>query len=158
MLFSNIAAANETNNACSNDAFLRVGGNVAKVNNLKERAFDFTEAQVLAMPVAKIVTTTAWTSKSSFEGVLLRELLFSVGAQGKTLRVLGWNNYAADIEWNDLEKYGVILAYKRDGVRLSRKDYGPLFVMYPRDDNPSILNTPLAERKYVWQVCRIDVR
>jgi hypothetical protein len=141
---------------CSNSAFLRVGGNIAKVNNPDEKVFDFSEGEILAMPESTIVTSTAWTRKSTFQGVRLSDLLTEIGASGKTLRVTAWNDYAADIEWSDLEKYGVILAYKQNDARLSRKGYGPLFVIYPRDSD-SALNTPMAQRKYVWQVCRIDV-
>jgi len=72
--------------------------------------------------------------------------------------LMALDNYSRDIDWKELDKYGVILAHSRNGTRLTRRDQGPLWSMYPRDDHPHELNTPIAASKYIWQVCRIDVQ
>lgn len=38
----------------------------------------------------------------------------------------------------DFEKLNVILAYRRDGKAMPVRDKGPLWIMYPFDDNPAI--------------------
>ena len=81
----------------------------------------------------------------------------TVGGKGAKLRVLALDAYVGEIPWSDLAQFQPILATTQDGVRLTRKNNGPLFVIYPRDKHSVALNTPAAQMRYVWQVCRIDV-
>lgn len=114
------------------------------------------EAQILALPVKLIVTETDWTPRSRFEGPLLRDVLeLRPGASGG-LNVYALNQYAVSIPMSDLDKYSPILAHTRDGVRLKRSDFGPLFVVYPRDQFAELRTSKMAARM-AWQVCRIDV-
>ncbi len=142
---------------CKPGVFLTVGGNVKSTTNSADKTYDFTEAELLAMPTSTIVTSTAWTAKSAFVGPLLSDVLKKVGAGGGTLQLVAFDDYYADMPMDIVAKYGAIVAHTRDGKRLSRRDNGPLFVMLPRDKYPTELNTPLAARWYVWQLCRIEV-
>ena len=115
-----------------------------------------TEAQILALPVSVIVTATDWTPVSRFEGPLLREVLKLKAGRAQTLRVYALNDYAITIPVSDLDKYAPILAHTRNGVRMKRSDFGPLFIVYPRDQRPE-LRAPSMAARMAWQVCRIDV-
>jgi hypothetical protein len=55
-----------------------------------------------------------------------------------------------------MPQYAPILAHTRDGSRMSRSDFGPLFIVYPRDRFPA-LRAPIMGARMAWQVCRIDV-
>ena len=116
----------------------------------------FTEAQILALPVSVIVTATDWTPVSRFEGPLLSEVLKLKPGQAQTLRVYALNDYAITIPVSDIEKYAPILAHTRNGVRMKRSDFGPLFIVYPRDQYAE-LRAPSMTARMAWQVCRIDV-
>lgn len=116
-----------------------------------------SEAQILALPATLIVTATDWTPVSRFEGPLLRDVLkLRPGASGD-LHVFALNQYAVTLPMSDLDTFAPILAHTRDGVRLKRSDFGPLFIVYPRDQFKALAAPNMAARM-VWQVCRIDVQ
>ena len=115
-----------------------------------------SEAQILALPTALIVTATDWTPTSRFEGPLLRDVLKLGSGGSSALHVFSLNQYAVTIPMSDLDHYAPILAHTRDGVRLRRSDFGPLFIVYPRDQFKT-LESPKMAARMAWQVCRIDV-
>ncbi|MDR6860951.1 molybdopterin-dependent oxidoreductase [Variovorax guangxiensis] len=139
---------------CVRDAFLAVSS-PAPTGGLRN-AVELTEAQLLALPTSIITTSTEWTPVSRFEGPLLSDVLKLAAVQGRALRVFAMDDYSISIPWSDLAQYGVILAHTRDGERMTRRRFGPLFVIYPRDKFAA-LQTPTMGARFVWQVCRIDV-
>lgn len=139
---------------CVRDAFLAVSG--PPPAGAQRRVVALTEAQLMALPVATITTSTEWTPVSRFDGPLLNDVLELAGARGKTLEIFAADDYSISIPWSDLARYGVILAHSRDGERMTRRRFGPLFVVYPRDKFPA-LQTPTMGARFIWQVCRIDV-
>ena len=105
----------------------------------------------------EIVTQTPWhEGKVSFSGPLGVALLAEVGAQGSDLRVTALNDYAADVPASDFAEHGVVLATHKDGEPMSIREQGPLFIVYPFDDNPDLLTETYLTRS-VWQVAAIDV-
>lgn len=152
---------------CARNAFLTIGGSAlatARTAPVRPQmapsagggSVPLTEAQILALPVATIVTATDWTPISRFQGPLLSDVLELAGARGKTLNVFALNNYAVTIPWSDLMRYAPILAHTQNGVRMKRNRFGPLFIVYPRDRDPA-LQAPSMVARMAWQVCRIDV-
>lgn len=134
---------------------LIVTGNIATTNVGNEAHFD--REMLLALPQHATVTRTPWhDGVVRFTGPLGRELMAAVGAHGDNLRVTALNDYAANIPVADLHEHDVILAMNLDGVPMKVRDQGPLFVIYPFDDSPQLLNEEVLMRS-VWQVHRIDV-
>ena len=80
----------------------------------------------------------------------------AAGAEGESIRVVALNEYASTIPVSDFENYDVILAMQANGQALRVRDQGPLFVIYPFDQHPELLNEEILMRS-VWQVARIDV-
>lgn len=140
---------------CVRDAFLTIGGPSAGTA-VGRPPIVLTEADLLALPTSTITTSTEWTPLSRFEGPLLSDVLKLAPLQGKTLHIFALDDYSISIPWSDMAQYGVILAHSQDGERMSRRRFGPLFVIYPRDKFAS-LQTPITGAKFIWQVCRIDV-
>lgn len=68
------------------------------------------------------------------------------------------NDYYIDIPLSDVEHYNIILAYKMDGEMLKIRNFGPLFLVYPRDDSGPELNSPLYNSRFIWQVNRIVIK
>jgi len=135
---------------------LTVDGMINNCNDGLEVGFD--RAMVEALPQHEVKTENPWDhGLGSYQGVLLRDLLNYVKADGKTLSFIALNDYRADMPLADAMKYDVILAYRRNGSDLSVRDKGPFFVVFPFTDVPE-LDTEARYAQSVWQVNRITVK
>ena len=139
-------------------ALLTVSGRIGRVNNKTTNTYDFTESDFLKLNQSSITTGTSWTPTSVFEGPLLLDVMKAAGVASGTLIFKTLDDYSAPIPWEDLVRYGVILAHSQDGKRLNNKRWGPLWTIYPRDQNPVALKGPIAESRFIWQVNRIEVK
>lgn len=138
-------------------ALLTVSGRVGRVNNAGANTFEFTEAQFLNLDTSTITTGTPWTPTCVFVGPLLIDVMHAAGVKSGKLILKSLDDYSAPIPWDDLVRYGVILAHSQNGQRLNNKRWGPLWTIYPRDQNPAALTGPIAESRFIWQVNRIEV-
>lgn len=138
------------------EVILVVDGMIDGCNEGLEVAMD--KAMIEALPKTEIRTENPWEQGPvSYEGVLLRDLLAFVKADGKTLTISALNDYRADLSVADTETYDVILAYKREGADIPVREKGPLFVVFPFSDVPA-LATEARYAQSVWQVHRITVK
>lgn len=102
-------------------------------------------------------TQTPWYDKPvRFDGVRMSRLMQAVGATGSTVTAIALNDYSTDIPIADFERFGVILALKRDGAYMPVRDKGPLFIVYPYDRSPE-LNSQLYYSRSAWQVAKLIV-
>jgi hypothetical protein len=132
---------------------LAVTGQIAEAGGAR-----FDREALEAMPQHRITTSTPWTDGMSvFEGPLLCDLLEQVGAEGTVLQARALNDYAVEIPISDCERYPVILALTRDGARLSRREMGPIWIVYPRDDHPE-LQLETVNARWIWQLTELEVR
>lgn len=138
------------------EIILRVVGNIDRTNVLDEAHFD--RAMIEAMESHTLRTSTVVTDGvKTFEGVLMRDLLAAVGAEGESVRATALNGYVIDIPMEDFEKYDVIAAYSMDGRQLTPRDKGPLWIVYPRDDFYELQDIRYDYR-WIWQLKRLEVR
>lgn len=72
------------------------------------------------------------------------------------IRFTAANDYQVDVPLSDLTTYGVILATQMDGKRLSRRDKGPIWLIYPMSDYPELQNS-VYNARLIWQVTRMEV-
>lgn len=142
---------------CLPDTFLTVQGESSAVGT-EVPAVVVSEGQLMALPMASISTATDWTAASRFDGPLLSDVLALAKVSGKSIRLFALNDYSITIPWSDMDRYGIILAHSQNGERLSKRKFGPLFLMYPRDQFAAALDTPTGAEKFIWQVCGIHVR
>jgi len=134
---------------------LVVSGNVGQANVGDEAHFD--KAMLEALEQHETITHTPWYDGAvSFSGPLGRAVLEAAGAEGRSMRVVALNEYASTIPVSDFENYDVIFAMQANGQALRVRDQGPLFVIYPFDQHPELLNEEILMRS-VWQVARIYV-
>jgi hypothetical protein len=135
---------------------LTISGKIAAVGNDGVVQFDRQSLEALGM--IAIETNTPWyKGPVKFEGVSLDKLMKSVGASGDRVIVLALNDYSTEIPIEDFAKYKAILALKRDGEYMPVRDKGPLFVVYPYDDNPELRSQKFYGRS-AWQVARMIVK
>lgn len=137
---------------------LDVMGDIATTTDPAHKVYHFTQAQLLALPVHSITTSTEWTARSTFTGPSLADILKLVGAHGSQLEVHTLDDYTDTIPLSDIDRYGVIMAYSMNGKRLKVSDFGQLFLIYPRDAYPTELSGAGANAKFVWQIKALIVK
>jgi hypothetical protein len=135
---------------------LTVTGKVKNTNGDGVSRFD--RAMLESLGVVTLRTSTHWTEGVvEFEGIPARRLLEAVGAEGKTMKALAINDYAVEIPVSDFLDNGVLLALKMDGKYMRVRDKGPIWIVYPIDQNPE-LDTKAIRDRWIWQLKRLDIQ
>lgn len=124
-----------------------------------DAAKEFSRTELKEMAQTSYHTTTEWTDGApEFSGPLARDVIAAVGVGDATVAVMtAANDYAIEVPIEELIKYDVILATSVDGRRLSLRDKGPIWVMYPRDQH-SELQDPVYNGRLIWQMVRIELK
>lgn len=139
----------------SGPVLLSVTGQIEHTNAPGRADLDY--ALLLALGPRSLQTTTPWTDGTPvFRGVLVRDILHFLGATGEAVRATAHNDYRVEIPISDFLDYPVLLAYEMNGKRLSMRDKGPLWIVFPRDQFPEFRNRR-TERKMIWQLMRLQV-
>ncbi|HSP31203.1 MAG TPA: molybdopterin-dependent oxidoreductase [Halomonas sp.] len=151
-----LAETTDDLNVPSGAVILTVSGDLAHTHVEDEAQFDRTMLE--ALPQHEFETGTPWTEGSShYQGPLMRDLLLRLGIKSDTVHVAALNGYEAEIPVSDFEKYDVILALEKDEEAIPIREYGPLWVLYPFDQDEALLSEKIRFRA-VWQVMHINVR
>ena len=141
--------------APSDEVILTVNGAVTQTNSAGGAEFDMEMLQ--ALPASGFDTTTSWTEgKTRFDGVPLKALLDAVGAKGTTVTATALNNYSVEIPLDVLEDQVPIVAYHINGEPFSRRDKGPLWIVFPYDAGPAY-QTELVYGWSIWQLSGLTV-
>jgi hypothetical protein len=110
-----------------------------------------------SLPQQKFTTLTPWSDKPiEFSGPLLRDVLALAGAQGHSIRATAINDYRINIPIEDTMRFDVIVATRMNGERMSVRDRGPLFVVYPFDSQVVLKQARYYERS-IWQLKSLEV-
>ena len=135
---------------------LTISGAIANANDGGVAKLDREMLQSLGEHEVK--TTTSWTDGvKTFKGVLARDVMELVGAYGTTITATALNDYVVEIPLSDFEKYDVLFALTMDGEQLTRRNKGPIWPVYPRDDFPELMNRS-SDKKWIWQLVRMEIR
>ncbi len=138
-----------------NQVILTISGKISVTNTADGAQFD--RDMLEALGTTEIKTWTPWTEGiTTFEGVLAHDVLNAVGAYGSSVRANAINDYEVIVPVSDFEKYGVILATKKNGTYMRVRDKGPLWIIYPLDDFPHLKETAIYERS-IWQLNKLTV-
>lgn len=118
---------------------------------------DLTVDGLRAMPQTTIRTGNEFANGIvAYRGPRVRDVLERYGlGDAKTVRLVAANDYFVDIPTDDFRRYDAILALEADGKQLSRRDKGPIWLMYPISDHGE-LQDPVYLRRLIWQVVRIE--
>ncbi|WP_421852940.1 hypothetical protein [Marinomonas sp.] len=135
---------------------LTVTGNITNTNT-HEKTAEFDRDMLMSLEVINQHTVTPWSEGVDlYRGPLLRSIMSAVGAQTDTLSMTALNDYSAIVPKKDGDDYDVILAMEMNGKVMSVRDKGPIFLLYPFSDDPS-LNNEVIHNRSVWQIKSIDV-
>ena len=118
---------------------------------------EFTLEQLAALPQVTILTENEWSDGPvNYTGPLVRDVLEHLALQdAEMLRFTAANDYYVDIPSSDFRKYNAIIAIEADGKALSRREKGPLWVMYPISDHDELRSQVIYSR-LIWQLVRIE--
>jgi len=67
------------------------------------------------------------------------------------------DGYTIDISSVNFDQYPIIIAYKKNNEYMPIRDLGPLWLMFPFDDFPELLNEK-NKAGAVWQLTQLMVR
>ncbi len=137
---------------------LDIDGEVHVTNNTAHTSYHFSEAQLLKLPTHAISTSTTWTPRSTFTGPLLSDVLKAVGAYGSEIEIHALDDYTVTVPVADAGRYGAVLAYAMNGKRLQVSNFGPLFLIYPRDAYPLELDGSAGDAKFAWQIKSMTIK
>jgi hypothetical protein len=112
-----------------------------------------------ALPQHRVTTANEFVDRPvTYRGPLARDVLALLGLnQVEVVRFKALNDYYIDVPTSELRRYDVILALEADGRRLSRRDKGPLWLMYPISDFPELAD-PLYNARLIWQVVSAEAK
>lgn len=103
-------------------------------------------------------TTTIWTEgEQTFTGVPLNTLLESLDVEDGTLFASAINDYTIEFPVEDGMQDGPIIAHLLNGEPMSVRDKGPLWIVYPYDENPDF-RTEVVYARSIWQLDRIEIK
>ena len=128
-----------------------------RIKSAKPVRFDLATLESLGL--IRFTTPTNWTKEpATFEGVLLSALLDVVGADpaATSLKLTALNDYENPAPIADGRKLPVMLALKREGEYMSRRDRGPIWMIYPQHAYPEVGQREYLSR-WVWQLKAITV-
>lgn len=135
------------------EVVLRISGDISVSNAVGEAMFDL--AMLKALGPIDVTTSTLWTDgEQVFTGVPLRTVLDRIGAKGTMIDARALNDYRVDIPVSDALADGPILAYAQNGVPLTVRDMGPIWVIYPYDADVAYQNEIIYSRS-IWQLQRM---
>lgn len=137
------------------DVVLTVSGAIGETNTGETASFDMD--MLKAMPATSFETTTLWTEgKSAFAGVALAEILDRLGVTEGTVVASAINDYSIEIPVESITPSAPIVAYELDGASMSRRQKGPLWIVYPYDSDAAF-RTEVIYARSIWQLDRIEI-
>ncbi|KQI73301.1 hypothetical protein AN191_03685 [Loktanella sp. 5RATIMAR09] len=119
---------------------------------------ELTQADLDELEWHEIATSTTVTDgRPVFRGVLMRDILDHAQASGDIVTARALNDYVIDIPMDDFHAFDVIAALYMDGIALTPRDKGPVWIVYPRDDH-TVLADIRYDMRWVWQLTALHVQ
>jgi hypothetical protein len=136
---------------------LTVDGPIEASNAGGKAVFDMAMLQL--MPQKTYRTATVWTEGvREFTGVPLKAVLDSLGVgDAGSVSAKAINDYAVEIPASAITDDAPIIAYHIDGAEFSRREKGPLWVIFPYDSDEKY-RTEVTYGQSIWQLDRLTVR
>ena len=135
---------------------LTLSGDITKKNGPDTASFDM--AMLEKLPQKSFTTQTPWYAQPvTFTGPLLRDVLNAVGAKGSKLTAVALNDYKTEIPASDAKDFDVVVARLMNDKPMPVREKGPLFIIYPFDQNPT-LKAEIYLNRSAWQLHKIYVK
>ena len=117
-----------------------------------------TDADIDALPQNSILVENEHEDGlNEYSGPLARDVLAAVGGlESESVILTAINDYAVTIPVSDFMDYPVIFATSMNGDKLSARDKGPIWVMYPLTDYPELQSEAINSR-LIWQLVKMEI-
>ncbi|MEZ5866250.1 MAG: hypothetical protein R3D25_20040 [Geminicoccaceae bacterium] len=86
---------------------------------------------------------------------MVRSLVEGLQAGGNAMRMWALNDYRVVIPMSDVRDYDPLVAWRAAGVDLTRRDRGPLWVIYPWSSYPELDKRIISQRS-IWQLNELE--
>lgn len=121
------------------------------------RSIKFDRSRLEALPQQEFATSTIWTVEDhSFSGPSLHDVLVEADVTGTTVHLIAANGYEVRMAWEEIEKTVPIVATRIDGAPYSVRQKGPLWIIFPYDQNPRY-RTEAFYALSIWQLTDVRV-
>ena len=138
------------------EVVLTVSGDLASTNDGDAAVFDM--AMLEAIGTTEFETTTIWTDgPQTFKGTPLVTLMQALDVENGTIRATAINDYSVEIPMTDAVENGALIAFQRNGEKMSVREKGPLWIVYPYDLNNDFQSEVYYARS-IWQLDRIETQ
>ncbi len=117
----------------------------------------YQDFETIGMKTATTTLVGQQDGDHVIRGPLARDVLAHFAVEGREANIVALDNYEQTIPISDFSQYDVIFATEVDGKRLSVRERGPSWIMYPLKSHPELKN-PIYEARSVWQVKEIRVK
>lgn len=123
-----------------------------------EMEVGFSLEELDALPQVEVVTANEFIDgKASFTGPLARVVLKLTGdTNAEEVKLVAANEYNIVVPVEDFRDYDVILATRQDGELFSRRDKGPIWMIYPMSSHSELRDSTYNAR-LIWQLVRMEV-
>jgi hypothetical protein len=119
---------------------------------------NLTVEQLREMGDDEIRTGTPWTEgESTFTGVTGRRLVEALQAAGAEVTGSAINDYHTIIPFEVFDSDSLLLAYAQDGQPMSVREKGPLWIVFPFDDDP-MYRSDTYKAYAIWSLTRLEFR
>lgn len=134
------------------------GEHILTVNNVATgESTEYSDSDLIEMSQTSFKTTTIWTDGvKTFSGPTLKAVLEATGVAPSRLRVYAINDYNVEFPAADIREGTPILANRIDGAPFSVREKGPLWIVFPYDQDVAFQSEDIYSLS-VWQVNRIDI-
>lgn len=120
---------------------------------------NLSSADIAGLPQTSLsVENEHENGMNEYTGPLAREVLAAVGgSDAAEVALTAINDYSVVVPVSDFLDYPVLFATHMNGVALSPRDKGPIWLMYPLSDYPELQNEVINGRM-IWQLVRMELR
>ncbi len=125
---------------------------ILTVQNASGGVTTFDLAALDALPQQEVTTSTIWTEGvKTFSGPSLASVLAVAGVEQTEVMATAGNGYQAKVNVDAANGDLPVIASRIDGETFSRREKGPLWVIFPYDLDARY-RTPLAYEQSIWQL------
>jgi hypothetical protein len=123
---------------------------------LGDKVINLSYEDMLEFTPVEHTMSNNWTTKTTtYTGVKLSSILQKYNITNEWLQLTALNDYRVKVPIVDADK-GAFIAYFIDGKQMKIRDKGPLWLLYPFNENQA-LNIDVYHNRSIWQLKTIEV-
>ena len=127
------------------------------ISDNDDASINLTDEDLLALPQMTIETSTPWDEKAiTFSGPTLKALLTQNNIFEGELNLYASNRYQIQIPWEYIEDTSPIIANRMNGSPFSRRERGPLWIIFPFDSDARYQTYEVSAMS-IWQLISIEI-